>query len=68
MIFSVDGWSPLILALRHGHVEIVAKLIEYGAHIDITWDGETPLHMASNEGDLEVVKLLLRSGANIHAR
>lgn len=32
---SQDGWSPLILASKNGNVEVVDKLLQQGAMVDI---------------------------------
>lgn len=59
------GQSPLWLAARRGHREIVEILLDYGADIEIRSPvGLTPLMIAAREGQCEIMKLLLSRGAN----
>lgn len=52
--------TPLMIASKNGHTEIVRLLLEHGAKVDRTSnDGNTPLVIASEEGHTEIVKLLL---------
>jgi Ankyrin repeats (3 copies) len=65
-------WTPLHSAAYYGNLEIVKKLIEYGADISAEdLDGCTPLFIAS-EGrylkDRAVIRLLVEHGADINAR
>ena len=39
-----DGWSPLIVASRKGHVEVVRSLIEAGVNINHTDKVGTRIH------------------------
>lgn len=82
---SVDGDggsdAPLTVAARRGHVEIVQRLLAFGADPDATFYIEVagekieqkgePLWLASNRGQLSVVRALLAGGAraeiNIYA-
>ncbi|KAJ5380404.1 ankyrin repeat-containing protein [Penicillium cataractarum] len=59
------GQSPLWLAARRGHLEILEILLDHGADIEIRNPvGMTPLMIAAREGQCEVVKVLLARGAN----
>jgi ankyrin repeat protein len=59
------GQSPLWLAARRGHREIVEILLDYGADIEIRNPvGLTPLMIAAREGQCEIIKVLLARGAN----
>lgn len=63
------GMTPLLLAVKHGHRQIVELLLERGA--DLTHarhDGLTPLFMAIREGNVDMVALLLEKGADVNAR
>ncbi|KAI1204678.1 ankyrin repeat-containing domain protein [Annulohypoxylon truncatum] len=58
--------SPLYLACREGHTEVVRKLLGGGAHaaLDVgDWDG-LPLVAAARRGHLAIVEALLESGCN----
>lgn len=59
------GWTPLHYAATHGHLEIIALLLDKHAYIDAgSPNGSTPLMMAARYGTPEAVKLLLESGAD----
>lgn len=69
--FNVDhqnahGETALYIAARAGEVEIVKRLLEYGASTKIfqATSGWTPLIVASSEGHISVVDALLRAGAD----
>ena len=72
----VHHWTPLRLAIKHGHKEIV-ELILAGhdgvtdGDVNVDWanpyDDWTPLHYAVYHGYKEIVELLLDDGANIEA-
>ena len=59
------GVTPLAWAALSTDVELVERLIERGAAVDVTnLDGNTPLHAAAFLGRDQVVDLLLKKGAN----
>jgi len=59
------GYSPLHLAARYGHLEIVKILLQAGAKLDILDKfGWSPLHKAAYREHLEIVKILLQAGAD----
>lgn len=61
--------APLHSAVAGNFYEIVAKLIEVGADVNmIQADGFTPLMGAAQNGNLQIVQLLLAHGADINAR
>ena len=61
--------TPLQLASRNGHVEVVCFLLEHGA--DVTArdkSGLTALHYASENGHKEVIRILVKHGADVRAQ
>lgn len=63
-IYDSD-FPPLISAVYHENINIVDRLIQMGADINIeSSQGDTPLHLAVNEMYLEIIMLLLENGAN----
>jgi hypothetical protein len=60
--------TPMHVAARAGHADILSLLLEHGADVDCRgFYGETPLHRASWNGKLEAGKCLLDHGADINA-
>ena len=58
--------TPLHLAVKAGHVEIVKILCENGACLGISdLEGRTPLHYAADRGNMEVLDILFKHGASI---
>ena len=59
--------TPLMLASRDGHVNVVTFLIKHGADVDLQHkDGDTALHYAASFSDVfpEIVETLLNLGAS----
>ncbi|CAI8053430.1 Ankyrin repeat domain-containing protein 29, partial [Geodia barretti] len=53
-------------ASQNGHVEVVDKLLQHGATVDLQdKDGDSSLMAASQEGHVEVVDQLLQHGATV---
>ena len=60
---------PLHVASRNGNTEIVRRLIEAGAKVNIKDDGgDTPLLLAARSGSAKVVKVLIKAGADVTAQ
>lgn len=56
-------FTPLYMAARRGHAEIVALLLAANAAVSTpVGQGFTALHAASEQGHYHVVQLLLKSG------
>jgi ankyrin repeat protein len=69
---NLSGWTPLCLACREGHLNIVTKLVDsiVDSH-DIflaTTKGKTPLMCASRSGHVDIVQFLLKKGAAIELK
>lgn len=61
---SLNGWTPLHLAARHGHLDVCRLLLDRGASAAAAGTGNwTVLHNAAYQGHLQIVELLLARGA-----
>lgn len=61
---SSASMSPIHLAARNGHLEVLRLLLVKGANPDLmTKDGNTALHLAVSERRRDCARLLLASGA-----
>ncbi|MDI1245610.1 MAG: ankyrin repeat domain-containing protein, partial [Rhodoferax sp.] len=58
------GYTPLLLALSGGTIDIAEMLINKGADVSArTRKGETPLSLAQQAQCTEIVELLISKGA-----
>lgn len=63
---SVDGLTPLSVASKNEHLNVVAKLSQYGAILEARDnDGCTALYRAVRSGNSEIVSFLLNAGATM---
>lgn len=64
------GSTPLQVAAKYGHLDIVKLLVDSGAIIDAgpseVW-AKNALQMAISDGNIEMAKLLLELGADVNA-
>ncbi|RDA93784.1 hypothetical protein CP533_0230, partial [Ophiocordyceps camponoti-saundersi (nom. inval.)] len=61
-----DNFTPLIHAIRHGHLDCVQRLLERSALIDpLPEAGHAPLNLACEHASEPVIELLLRHGAGM---
>uniref|UniRef100_A0A8C5DFP2 Caskin-2 n=1 Tax=Gouania willdenowi TaxID=441366 RepID=A0A8C5DFP2_GOUWI len=60
--------TPLHLAARNGHKDIITLLLKAGIEINRTTKAGTSLHEAALYGKTEVVRLLLDAGINVNMR
>lgn len=62
-----DGWSPLMLASKGGHKDIVGILLKHNVCLDLQGkDGNTCLIIACGEGNSDIIELLLQNGASVN--
>jgi CDK inhibitor PHO81 len=57
---QMSDFSPLSLAARAGHTDVVVLLLEHGANSLPNSNGEYPIHLAAQEGHGAICRLLLR--------
>ncbi|XP_061701836.1 caskin-2-like isoform X2 [Syngnathoides biaculeatus] len=60
--------TPLHLAARNGHKDVIGMLLKAGIDINATTKSGTALHEAALYGKTEVVRLLLDAGVDVHIR
>ncbi len=61
---SGDHWNPVLKAIMHGDIDILAALLEYGANPNLP-KGCSPLIKAIENNCIHSVRLLLYHGANV---
>ncbi|CAH1993637.1 unnamed protein product [Acanthoscelides obtectus] len=63
------GWTPLLIASRKGHIDLVNNLLANHARVDVfDNDGRSALHLASEQGFLPVCDSLLTNKAFINSK
>lgn len=62
-----DGQTPLMIAANSGNIQVVKKLLEHHANVDIqdTTYEYTALMYAVQNNETEVIKLLIEAGADL---
>jgi len=66
---DVDGRTPLHLAAKEGHEDIVEMLLAHGAEVNAgDASGDTALSYAAAGGHLDVAQVLLDHKANVNSR
>src|SRR5689334_13497876 len=59
-----NGWTPLHVAVKRGHKDVVAAMIEARLDVNATTDmHQTPLDLALNLDRTAIAELLRKSGA-----
>lgn len=62
-----EGYSPAMLAAKHGHAAALQILIENGADFEETHKGFTPLMLATEHRHVDALRVLIENGADIEA-
>lgn len=62
---TYEGATPLCVAISKGEIDLVKKLIGYGADVNEKSNGLSPLMMAARFNKVEIIKVLLANGANL---
>ena len=55
----------MCVAISKGEIDLVKKLIDYGADVNEKSNGLTPLMIAARYNKVEIIKLLLANGAHL---
>ena len=63
---GTHSWTPLMIAVQKGHIEIAQNLLDFGAEINTKEKNYAPLHLAVFLENLNLVKMLLENGANVN--
>ncbi|VDN96723.1 unnamed protein product [Rodentolepis nana] len=65
---DVNGETPLMKAIRFGHLGCINQLVQHGADVNICDKyGNAPIHRAIQLGRLDIIQLLHRNNANSNA-
>ena len=68
-LIDITGSTPLMVATREGHEEVVKKLILAGAKVDMQDEhGDTALHIAANCNFIQCGILLAEGGASVRTK
>jgi CDK inhibitor PHO81 len=63
---DLDGFSPLVLAVMSGQVEVVRILLAHGVSVEAAGTSDLiPLCLASQGGHAEITQMLLQRGAKL---
>ncbi|GGD26222.1 ankyrin repeat domain-containing protein [Flavobacterium orientale] len=60
--------TPLCIAISKGEVDLVKKMVSYGADINEKTNGMTPLMYAARYNQTEIITFLLEKGADVKAK
>lgn len=60
--------TPMVVAISKGDVEVVKKMIKYGANVNEKVNGMTLLMHAARYNQVEIMELLVEAGANVNEK
>jgi ankyrin repeat protein/CHAT domain-containing protein len=64
-----NGYTALMVAVKHDHIELVKLLIDKGVDVNVKHKGnKTALMSAAKRGNTETVKLLIDKDADVNAK
>lgn len=66
---DLDDWTSLHFACNQNSIEMVTKLIDFGADVDCeTQQKRRPIHFAAQRNNVKIIELLIQKGCNLSAR
>lgn len=66
---TIDGGTPLLLALQNLNITTAKLLIEHGADVNLKWsNGWAAIHFAVNNRMYEITKMLIDNGADVNTK
>lgn len=65
ILSACESYTPLELAIKNKHHEMIELLIDYGADINIPQSAFHPLHQAIGQGDKTTVDILIARKADL---
>ncbi len=67
LIGNKGGLTPLLFAVREGHVDAVERLLAAGANVNHVSEGDhtSPLLMATINGRFDLARVLMQKGADV---
>ncbi|HMK06301.1 MAG TPA: ankyrin repeat domain-containing protein [Flavobacterium sp.] len=65
---TISGKTPLAMAIQKGELDLVKKMVEYGADVNEKSMGMTPLMVAARYNKVEIIKFLLANGAHTYIK
>lgn len=60
--------TPMVVAISKGEVEVVQKMIKYGANVNEKVNGMTPLMYAARYNQVEIMEMLVEAGADVNEK
>jgi ankyrin repeat protein len=64
----VKTYDPLCIAISKNDNATAAKIIEYGADVNQSYNGMTPLMYAARYNNVAMIKMLLEKGAKLSVK